>query len=52
MFDLSSSEWMLYGGIAVMLMAVVLALLCGVIFTITGKKLNKKLDKEYGKRKQ
>lgn len=49
MFGLSESEWFFYGGIAVMAAAAVLAVLCIVIFTCTGRRLNRKLEQEYGK---
>lgn len=49
MFGLSESELFLYGGIAAMAAAGVLLALCIIIFTITGKRLKKKLEQEYGK---
>lgn len=52
MFDLSSSEMLLYGGIAIMVASAVLAILCIVIFKMTGRKLKRKLEQEYGKPQQ
>lgn len=49
MFHLSSSEMLLYGGFAIMLAAIVLALISIAIFRLTGKRLKEKLEKEYGK---
>lgn len=49
MFGLSESECFLYGGIAVMAAAGILAALCIVIFICTGRRLKKRLEQEYGK---
>lgn len=49
MFYLSESELLLYGGIGIMTLAAVLGVICILIFSLTGKKLRKKLEKEYGK---
>lgn len=46
----SGSELWFYGGIVLMAVAVVLALLCIVMFRISGKRLRNKLEKDYGKR--
>lgn len=46
----SESEWWFYGGIALMAAAVLLALICAAAFRISGKRLQDKLEKEYGKR--
>lgn len=43
------NQWLLWGGIAAMAAAGVLAVVCGVIFTITGRRLKNKLEEEYGK---
>lgn len=51
MFHLSGSEILLYGGIAVMTVAVMLAVLCAAVFLSTWRKLKAKLEKEYGKLK-
>lgn len=49
MLGLSESELFFYGGIAVMATAGILAVMCLVIFTCTGRRLKKKLEQEYGK---
>ncbi len=48
MLGLSGSEMLFYGGIAVMASAGILAVLSMIIFTLTGKKLRRKLEQEYG----
>lgn len=48
----TQSEWFLYGGIAAMAVAVILLFVCIVGFTITGKRLKKKLEQEYGKQQR
>lgn len=48
MLGLSESEMLLYGGIAVMALAGVLAVLCVIVFTLTGRKIRRKLRQEYG----
>lgn len=48
MNQLSNSEWLLYGGIAIMVVAIILAVLCCLIFMMTGRKLKKKLEQEFG----
>lgn len=52
MLGLSSSEMLLYGGIAIMVGSAVLAMLCIAIFKMTGRKLKRKLEQEYGKPQQ
>ncbi len=47
--NLSVSEGLLYGGIAAMATAVVIVAAGIVIFTLTGIKLKKKLEEEYGR---
>lgn len=49
MTNWSASEWFLYGGIGIMVLAILLMVTCIVIFTLTGKKVRKKLNEEYGK---
>ena len=49
---LGSSELLFYGGIALMLLAVVLAAAAIACFCITGKRLKNKLEQEYGRRKR
>ena len=46
---LSESEWLFWGGIGVMAGAAVMTILCIVIFSLTGHRLKKKLEQEYGK---
>lgn len=41
-------EWLFLGGIAVMGIAIAAGILSLVIFRITGRRLKKKLEKEYG----
>lgn len=43
------SELFFYGGIAVMAAAGVLAVLCIVVFSLTGRSIKRKLEQEYGK---
>lgn len=52
MSGLTQSEWFLYGGIAAMAAAVILAILCIIVFSVTGKRLKKKLEQEYGKQQR
>ena len=49
MSGLSGSEVLFYGGLAAMGAAAAGALLCIVIFRVSGRKLKKKLEQEYGK---
>lgn len=49
MFDLSSSELLLYGGLIIMIAAVISAVLCISVFIFSGRKLKDKLEREYGK---
>lgn len=51
MNGLSSGEILLYGGLAGMGIAVVLALAAAVVFAVTGRKLAEKLEEDYGKPK-
>lgn len=46
--DWSISERLLYGGTAAMAAAAVMTLAGIVIFTLTGRKLRRKLEEEYG----
>lgn len=48
MLLLISSEIILYGGITLMVCAIILAVFCAVLFSLTGKKIRKKLTAEYG----
>jgi len=47
--NLSVSELLLYGGIAVMAAAVVITAAGILVFTLTGRKLDDRLEREYGK---
>lgn len=49
MIALSGSELLLYGGIALMGVALLFGVLCMVVFRYSGQKLKKKLEQEYGK---
>ena len=49
MWNVSVSELLFYGGLIGMGMTMILVILAAVIFRITGKKLKKKLEEEYGK---
>ena len=46
--NLSVSEWLLYGGIAAMAAVAVTVAAGIVVFVLTGRKLKKKLEEEYG----
>lgn len=48
MFGLSGSELLFYGGLAIMVIAVLLAMVCAVLFRLSGRRLKKKLEQEYG----
>ena len=48
MNQVTSSQIIMYAGIASMLAAIILAIICAVVFHITGKKLKQKLNEEYG----
>ncbi len=47
--ELSGSELLFYGGIAVMAAAAVAAVLCIVIFSVSGRSIRRRLEQEYGK---
>lgn len=51
MEELSRSELLFYGGIALMVAAAALAILALIVFRISGCRLRKKLEQEYGKRR-
>ena len=48
MSGLSASQLLFYGGIGVMALAVLAAVLAGVAFTLSGRRLRRKLEEEYG----
>lgn len=49
MHGLTQTDVWFYGGIALMVLAVLVGLGCIVVFCITGKRIRNKLEKEYGK---
>ena len=49
MVHLSVNELLLYGGLAVMALSLVLALICIAVFVVTGRKIKRRLEQEYGK---
>lgn len=48
MYDMSSGEMLIYVGIAIMVVVIVLTIICISIFRITGRKLKRQLEEEYG----
>lgn len=50
MFHLTQGEIFLYCGVAALVIAFVLAVVCIIIFRITGKKIRQKLEQDYGKK--
>lgn len=46
---LSESEWLLWGGLATMVMAAVLGLIAAILFFLLWRKIKRTLDREYGK---
>lgn len=49
--EVSASALLLYGGLSVMALTVVAGILSAVVLHVTKKKLNARLDAEYGKRR-
>lgn len=49
LMGLSVSELLFYLGIAVMVFTVFVTIICIIGFRISGKKIKKKLESEYGK---
>ena len=49
MLDLSSGQLLLYGGVGLIAAAAVAVIVCIVIFLMTGKKIRKELEHDYGK---
>ena len=49
MLNLSESELLLWGGIAAMTISIGIGAVCMTVSLITGRKLKKKLEAEYGK---
>lgn len=50
MLHLTQGEIFLYCGVAALVFAVVSAIVCIIIFTVTGKKIRQKLEQDYGKK--
>lgn len=48
MLGLSESELLFYGGIVLMALAGILAMLNVIVFTVTGRQIRRKLQQEYG----
>ncbi|MCD7836421.1 MAG: hypothetical protein LUG83_07210 [Lachnospiraceae bacterium] len=48
MSGLSESEILLYAGLAIMAAALILTVGCVVVYTVTGRRLKRKLNREYG----
>ncbi len=46
---LSGSQWLFYGGLALMAVSLLLGLICLGALCFTGRKLKKRLEEEYGK---
>lgn len=49
MFHLSDGQLLLYGGAGLIVAAAVAAIVCIVTFAMTGKKIRKMLEHDYGK---
>ena len=49
MFGLSSSEVIFFVGIAVMAIVAVTAIICVIVFAVTGRSIKERLEQEYGK---
>ena len=49
MQNISVSELLLWGGIAAMAISIGVGIFCATVSFITGRKLKKKLEAEYGK---
>lgn len=47
--NMTSSEQILYVGIAIIILAVVLAVVSTILFLLSGRRLKNTLEKEYGK---
>lgn len=46
--NLTISEWLLYAGIALMAAAVIIGIICFLVFKRKKKKLSALMDQEYG----
>ena len=52
MSGLSGSELLFYGGILVMAMAALGGIVSAAIFAVTGRRLKRKLEAEFGKKRR
>ena len=48
-FTVGVTELYFYGGIALMTIAVILAVICIVLFIVSGRRLKWKLEQDYGR---
>ena len=46
---IQNSELLFYGGILIMAIAVIVMIISLIIFHITGRRIKKRLEEEYGK---
>lgn len=51
MSGLSVNEMLFYGGVALMALAAAASVIALVVFSVSSRRLQKKLEEEYGKRK-
>jgi len=49
MFDLSNGQLLLYGGVGLIVVAAAAAIICIIIFIMTGKKIRRELENDYGR---
>lgn len=49
MFNFSSSELLFYGGVAIMIVSVILGVVFSIHFILKRQKLKRVLEQEYGK---
>ena len=48
----SSSELLFYGGVAVMALAALGGVTATIVFTLSGRRLRRKLEQEFGKKRR
>ena len=46
------SEWLFYGGILIMAIAAILAVIAAIVLAVSRKRLQERMDAEYGKRRR
>ena len=46
------SEWLFYGGILIMAIAAILAVIAAIVLAESTKRLQERMDAEYGKRRR